>query len=167
VEEILRAQRAIIDQHIREENAHNWPAVYDTFVQGEAAFYDVIPLHTHFAGLNGVKDFYEAAHQAFPDFTIDVWGEYDSPGCSVREVTIAGTHSGEWCGVPGTGRRVKFHLLGLFLFAPEENGKKILAERIYFDNETVLKQIHGDEDASSIPDFGRSTGPLATSLVGP
>lgn len=92
MQDIIRIQRATIDEHIKQENAHNWPAVYNTFVQDETAFYDVIPLHTHFAGLTGVKDFYQAAQQAFPDFTIDVWGEYDSPGCSVREVSIAGTH---------------------------------------------------------------------------
>jgi predicted ester cyclase len=139
--------------------------VYNTFVQDETAFYDVVPLHTHFAGLTGVKDFYQAAHQAFPDFTITVWGEYDLPGCSVREVTIAGTHQGDWCGVPGTGRRVKFHLLGLFLFGSEEKAGKLLAERIYFDNETVLQQIRGEQEASSVPDFATAGKPWAASLA--
>jgi predicted ester cyclase len=135
------------------KNAHNWPAVYNTFVQDESAFYDVIPLHAHFPGLAAVQDFYQAANNAFPDFTIDVWNECDSPGCSVREVTISGTHKGEWCGVPGTGRRVKFHLIGVYLFGKGENAAKPLAERIYFDNETVLQQIKGDQDPSKVPDF--------------
>jgi predicted ester cyclase len=154
MEEMIRAQRATVEEHIREENAHNWPAVYSTFVQDEhAAFYDVVPLHTHFAGLIGVRDFYQAAEAAFPDFKIDVWGEFDSPGCSIREVTISGTHKGDWCGVAGTGRQVKFHLAGFFLFGKGENSGKLIAERIYFDNETVLQQIHGNLEASSLPDF--------------
>jgi hypothetical protein len=81
-----------------------------------------------------VKDFYRAAETAFPDFRIDVWGEFDAPGCSMREVTISGTHKGDWCGVAGAGRQVEFHLAGLFLFGKGENSGKLLAERIYFDN---------------------------------
>ena len=154
MEEIIRIQRATVDEHIRQENAHNWPAVYDTFVQDEeSAFYDVVPLHTHFAGITGVKDFYQAAEAAFPDLRIDVWGEFDTPGCSIREVTISGTHKGDWCGVAGTGRPVKFHLAGLFLFGDGTNSGKLVAERIYFDNETVMHQINGELEASSIPDF--------------
>jgi len=154
MEDLISVQRTTVEEHIREENAHNWPAVYSTFVQNEeSAFYDVIPLHTHFAGLTGVKDFYQAAEAAFPDFRIDVWGEFDMPGCSVREVTISGTHRGDWCGVAGTGRLVRFHLAGLFLFGKAENSGKLVAERIYFDNETVMQQINGKLDASSIPDF--------------
>jgi predicted ester cyclase len=155
MEEIIRIQRGTVDEHIRQENAHNWPAVHDTFIQDDTSFYDVIPLHTHFGGLAGVKDFYQAADAAFPDFRIDVWGEYDLPGCSIREVTISGTHKGDWCGVAGTGRRVKFHLLGMFLFGREDNSGKLLAERIYFDNDTVLQQIRGTQDVSSVPDFAQ------------
>jgi hypothetical protein len=154
MEDIIRVQRATVDEHIREENAHNWPAVYGTFIQDEgSAFYDVIPLHAHFAGLTGVKDFYQAAEAAFPDFRIDVWGEFDTVGCSVREVTISGTHRGDWCGVAGTGRPVRFHLAGLFLFGTGENAGKLVAERIYFDNETVMQQINGKLDASAVPEF--------------
>ena len=55
MEELIRIQRATVDEHIREENAHNWPAIYGTFVQDEGfAFYDVVALHAHFAGLTGV-----------------------------------------------------------------------------------------------------------------
>jgi hypothetical protein len=156
MEDIIRIQRATVDEHIREENAHNWPAVYGTFVQDEeSAFYDVVPLHTHFTGITGVKDFYRAAETAFPDLRIDVWGEFDTPGCSIREVTISGTHKGDWCGVAGTGRPVKFHLAGLFLFGTGENAGKLVAERIYFDNETVMQEITGKLEASSVPDFVR------------
>jgi predicted ester cyclase len=163
MDDLIRIQRATIDEHIREENAHNWPAVYGTFVQDEKlAFYDVIPLHTHFAGVTGVKDFYRAAEAAFPDFRIDVWGEFDMPGCSIREVTISGTHKGDWCGLAGSGRQVKFHLAGLFLFGTGENSGKLLAERIYFDNETVMQQIRGELDSSSIPSFVGSKRSVAT-----
>jgi hypothetical protein len=41
----------------------------------------------------------------------------------------------------------------LFLFGKAENSGKLVAERIYFDNETVMQQISGKLDALSIPDF--------------
>jgi predicted ester cyclase len=153
MEEIIRLQRATVEEHIGQENAHNWPAVYDTFVPHESAI-DVIPFHAQFGGLNGIRDFYQAVDAAFPDFEANVWGEYDSPGCSVREITVQGTHKGEWCGVAGTGRRVKFHVAVLYLFGKDDNSGKLLGERLYFDNETVMKQINGDAEAASVRQFG-------------
>jgi predicted ester cyclase len=154
MQEIIRLQRATVDEHIGQENAHNWPAVYDTFAHGSAI--DVVPFNTQFGGLNGIRDFYQAVDAAFPDFEANVWGEYDSPGCSVREITVQGTHKGEWCGVAGTGRRVKFHVAVLYLFGKDNTSGKLLAERLYFDNETVMKQINGDAEAASVPQFGES-----------
>jgi predicted ester cyclase len=153
MDEIIRIQRATVEEHIGQENAHNWPAVYETFAPHESAI-DVIPFHAQFGGLNGIRDFYQAVDAAFPEFKIKVWGEYDSPGCSVREMTIQGTHKGEWCGVAGTGRWVKFHVCVLYLFEKGNSSGKLLVERIYFDNETVMKQISGQADASSVREFG-------------
>jgi predicted ester cyclase len=154
MEDIIRLQRATVDEHIIQENAHNWSAVYDTFAP-DGSVIDAIPFHAQFGGLRGITDFYQVVDAAFPDFKIDVWGEYDSPGCSAREMTIQGTHKGEWCGVAGTGRRVKFHVLVLYLFGKGNNAGKLSAERIYFDNETVMKQINGQAEPSSVPAFGK------------
>jgi SnoaL-like polyketide cyclase len=84
----------------------------------------------------------------------NVWAEYDSPGCSVREIAVQGSHKGEWCGVAGTGRRVKFHVCVLYLFGKDATSGKLLAERLYFDNETVMKQINSQAEAASAPEFG-------------
>ena len=153
MDETIRIQRETVDEHIRHENAKNWEGVYGTFVHDTGAFYDVVPLNTRFPGFSGVKGFYEAANSAFPDFKIDVWGEYDAPGCSVRELTISGTHTGDWCGLPGTGRHVRFQLAGFFIFGSGEQSGKLLAERIYFENETVMRQIRGEMESSSVADF--------------
>lgn len=76
MDELIRIQRATVDEHIRAENAHYWPLVYGTYVREEnSAFYDVVSCIPIFAGITGVKDFYRAAETAFPDFRIDVWGE--------------------------------------------------------------------------------------------
>ena len=153
MDDTIRRQRATVDEHIGQENAHNWSAVYDTFAPHDSRI-DAVPFHAQFGGLSGIKNFYGAVDAAFPDFKATVWAEYDALGCSVREITVEGTHKGEWCGVAGTGRRVKFHVVVLYLFGKNNTSGKLLAERIYFDNETVMKQINGDAEAASVPQFG-------------
>ena len=61
MEELIRIQRATVDEHIREENVHNWPAVYGTFVQDEGfAFYDVVALHRSSLTLNSDRAHHSA-----------------------------------------------------------------------------------------------------------
>ena len=145
--DMIQLQRATVDEHIQTENAKDWEGVYNTFVQSEEAYYDVVPLATRFQGLAGVKGFYQAINAAFPDFQITVTGDYDTPGCSIREVTISGTHLGEYGGVPASGNRVTFELAAFFLFGEGENAGRLLSERIYFDNELLMRQIRGEVDA--------------------
>jgi hypothetical protein len=56
MEEIISLQRATVDEHIGQENAHNRLVAYDTFAPHECAI-DVVPFHAQFGGLNGIKDF--------------------------------------------------------------------------------------------------------------
>ncbi|MEO5996581.1 MAG: ester cyclase [Chitinophagaceae bacterium] len=141
---IINLQRETISEHIRAEIAKEWDAVYNTFVQGQNAFYDVVPLGTRFGGIEGVQDFYSIIHAAFPDFTILVTGEYDTPGCSIREVTIAGTHLGEYGGIPPSGNPIALEIACFFIFDTKANAGKLLAERVYFDNESLLRQCRGE-----------------------
>jgi steroid delta-isomerase-like uncharacterized protein len=147
-EQRIKLQRELVTEHIRAENAHEWPSVYDTFVDSPDAWYDVVPLSTTFSGINGVIEFYQLFNSALPDFHIDVTAEYDTPGCSIREVTISGTHQGEYCGVAPKENPVSFELLALYLFDINEPGK-LIAERIYFDNETLLRQMRGEPGAQT------------------
>jgi predicted ester cyclase len=145
-DERIKLQRQCVDEHIGSENEGKWAAVYDTFVDSANAFYDVIPLSTTFHGRDGVRGFYEFVQSAFPDLHFLVTGEYDVPGCSVRECTATGTHRGEYCGVAPSGRQMAVELAVLFLFE-DEDPAKLVAERVYFDNETLLRQLRGEADA--------------------
>lgn len=156
MDEIIRLQRATVDEHIRQEDAHQWPAVYDTFIQTDAACLDVVPLNIRFGGVSGVKDFYAALEAAFPDFHVSVWAEYDLPGCSVREMTVEATHKGEWCGLAPTGKRVKVHVAVLYLFGTGPEAGKLLAERIYFDNQSLMQQMRGELNPDSVADFSKT-----------
>jgi predicted ester cyclase len=146
-EERIAAQRRTIDEHIRGENEHDWARVYDTFLKDERAYYDVVPLGIRYPGFRGVQDFYQIIEAAIPDFRVVVTGEYDTPGASVREVTIMGTHHGEYCGVAPQGRPVSVEVAAFYLFGEGDESGRLLAERIYYDNETLLRQMRGEEDA--------------------
>ena len=63
---IIERQREIVARHIRGENEHDWAAVYDTFVQDDRAYYDVVPLGARFKGIEGVRGFYESIAAARP-----------------------------------------------------------------------------------------------------
>jgi predicted ester cyclase len=154
--EIIGLQRATVDEHIRQECAHNWPGVHDTFVQDESAFYDVVPFNSRFSGFSGVKDFYRAIEMSFPDFEVTVWGEYDVPGCSIRELTISASHKGEWCGLAATGRHARLHAAVFYLFCTGEQAAKLLAERVYFDNDNLMQQLRGEFRSESVADFSKT-----------
>lgn len=156
-EDRIAAQRRTIAEHIESENAHDWARVYGTFVQDTHAFYDVVPLSTRYDGFAGVQDFYQILEGAIPDFRVAVNAEYDTLGASVREVTITGTHLGEYCGVLPEGRPVSFELAAFYLFRTDQPDK-LLAERIYFDNETLLRQMRGEENAAAGIGLARAQG---------
>jgi steroid delta-isomerase-like uncharacterized protein len=147
MENRIQSQRVTVDEHIRAENAKDWSAVYDTFVQNENAYFDPIPLGTRFNGISGVIDFYEVLHSAFPDLHITVTGEYDTPGCSIREVTITGTHHGEFAGMPASGNPTRIEAATFFIFGADDDSDKLLAERVYYDNEILMRQIRGEHGA--------------------
>ena len=135
----IECQRAIVAEHIRRENAHDWPGVYETFVQDESSHYDVIPLQTSFQGIEGVRQFYQVISSAVPDLQIRVTAQYDAPGCTICETEITGTHLGPYLGVPASGNAIKIQLAAFYEF--NSDCTKLTAERIYYDQAAVLAQM--------------------------
>ena len=153
-EELIELQRKTVAEHVRHEQIKDWPEVYRTFTpHAEDAYYDVVPFQTRFRKMKGVVDFYEAFTRGFPDFHITVHTEQDVPGVSIREAQITGTHRGEYCGIQATGRPVSVALMGFFLF--DETTGHLNAERIYFDNNTILAQIKGEMSPDDVFDLRR------------
>jgi steroid delta-isomerase-like uncharacterized protein len=135
----VERQREVVARHIRGENEHDWPTVYDTFVQDDRAHYDVMPLSTSFKGIDGVRGFYQAIAAALPDLHIEVVSEYDVPGSSVREVVITGTHQGEFAGVKPLGNRLRIEMAAFYTF--DASSGKLISERIYYDQASTVEQM--------------------------
>src|SRR5262245_46915187 len=127
---------AVVDEHIRCENAHDLENVLATF--GEKARYDDEPWNDHRIGVDGVRSYYTELLTALPDLSIEVTDRHLASESIVVEVIIGGTHLGAWRGLPATGRRIEFPLCGIYTFDADN---KLAGERIYYDRGSVLGQL--------------------------
>ena len=127
---------ALVEQHIRLENQHDLAGVLGTF--GENARYDDEAWGEHYEGSAGVRAFYEQLMTALPDLEIAVEHQHLTDDAILVEVTIRGTHLGEWRGLPATGRKIEIPLCGVYTF--DENDR-LAGEKIYYDRATVLRQM--------------------------
>lgn len=132
----LAARIALVEEHIRLENAHDLEAVLRTF--GDTARYDDEAWGEHYEGAAGVRAFYEQLMGAMPDLVIDVQRRHVTNEAVLVEVVIRGTHLGAWRGLPATGRRVEFPLCGVYTF---NDNDRLAGEKIYYDRATVLRQL--------------------------
>jgi len=132
----LKSRLALVEEHVRRENAHDLDGILATF--GPDALYDDEPWDDHRRGRDEVRLYYKALLSAAADFQIEVHNRYAADGAVILEVTISGTHTGDWRGLPATGRKVSFPLCGIFTF---DSGGRILGEKIYYDRAGALKQL--------------------------
>ena len=130
------ARIAIVEQHVRLENAHDLDGVLGTF--GDTAHYDDEAWGEHYEGSRGVRQFYEQLMDALPDLEIEIQHRHVTDEAVVLEVMIRGTHLGAWRGLPATGRRVEIPLCGVYSF---DSYDRLSGEKIYYDRGTVLRQL--------------------------
>jgi steroid delta-isomerase-like uncharacterized protein len=130
------ARIAIVEQHVRLENAHDLEGVLATF--GDKAHYDDEAWSEHYEGAEGVRQFYEQLMKALPDLKIEIQHRHVTDDAVVLEVMIRGTHLGAWRGLPATGRRVDLPLCGVYTF---DSNDRLSGEKIYYDRGTVLRQL--------------------------
>jgi steroid delta-isomerase-like uncharacterized protein len=132
----LARRMALVEEHVRCENAHDLDGVLATF--GAYARYDDEPWNEHHEGSDGVRRFYSELMSAVPDLTIEIVQRHVTSESIVLEVVIRGTHLGAWRGLPATGRKLAIPLCGIYTF--DENDR-LAGERIYYDRATTLRQL--------------------------
>ena len=132
----IAVRAALVERHIRLENAHDLEGVLATF--GDSARYDDEAWGDRYEGRDGVRQFYEQLMRALPDLEIDVQRRHVTEDAIVVEVVIRGTQLGAWRGLPATGRRVEVPLCGVYTFDAQD---QLAGEKIYYDRATVLRQL--------------------------
>jgi steroid delta-isomerase-like uncharacterized protein len=132
----ISARIQLVEEHVRLENLHDLDGILDTF--GPDARYDDEPWDDHRIGRDQVHLYYKQMLAAAADFRIEVRHRYATDDVVILEVTISGTHTGDWRGLPATGKFVSFPLCGIFTFDSED---RILGEKIYYDRASVFRQL--------------------------
>lgn len=132
----LSTRIALVEQHVRLENAHDLDGVLGTF--GDAAHYDDEAWGEHYEGVSGVREFYSQLMKALPDLEIQILRRHATEEAIVLEVMIRGTQLGSWRGLPATGRKVEVPLCGVYTFDAQD---RLAGERIYYDRASVLRQL--------------------------
>ena len=143
---LIERQRTIVTEHIRLENEQKWGEVPFTLVQDDRAFYDFVPVG-QFKGTEGVQQLYQTIGTAFSNLRIDVTSEYDVPACSIREGTITAVHTGDYMGVPPSGKQARIAFAAFFIF--DASSGELLGERLYMDHGALLQQLASTNTASA------------------
>jgi steroid delta-isomerase-like uncharacterized protein len=134
--ERAKARWARVEEHIGCENRHDLEGVMATF--GADARFEDEPWNDRRIGRDAVRTYYTETLRALPDLAIEVLRRHPAPETLTLEVTISGTHRGEWRGLPATGRRVAFPLCAVYEFDADD---RLTGERVYYDRAAVLGQL--------------------------
>jgi predicted ester cyclase len=89
-------------------------------------------------GSEGIRLYYEEFLRACADLRVEVHAEHVCTETIILEVTISGTHTGSWHGLPATARRFQIPLCGIYTF---DSADQMAGERIYYDRATVFAQL--------------------------
>ena len=144
LDDALRVRReAIVLEHMEAENAHEFERSIGAFSH---ARYEIIPTGEIWDGKEGVNELMVQNKRGFPDFKFLPTSMHHADEAVFVEGRFTATQSGNWRGLPPTGRRVDFPMMIVFLFRNDE----MICERVYFDLTTLLRQLGVARDPNSL-----------------
>jgi hypothetical protein len=132
------ARSALLEEHLRAENAHDVDAIMATFGRGAVLV------------LNGERfdrpEVIRIAHErlgfapggGFSDLRIEEQARYADRGAIVLEQRLTGRHTNSWEGIAPTGRAIELAVCTVYLFDDQD---KLALERVYFDRGLLLRQL--------------------------
>ena len=152
---VRRTRESIVREHMDSENRHEFDATLATF---EHARYELVGTDEVYDGPEEVERYYEETRRAFPDQRNELLALHHGEDAVLVEAVVRGTHKGPLRNLPPTGREFELPILAVFVFEGED---KLVCERVYFDQLTVLRQLGIARDPSSL------TGRLETLVAHP
>ena len=137
----LRSRRLeVLEQHFASEIDHDWDACLATF--RDVPRYEIVPTGQIHEGAEQVVEYHRNQRTAFPDQRHEhVRMHVADDDTVVSEFDLLGTNTGEFMGLPPTGRAFRVAVIAVFTF----DGDRITNERVYLDSASLLLQI-GHED---------------------
>ncbi len=153
-EELRRKREELVIEHMESENRHEYEATIDTF---DHPRYELIGTGDVFDGPKEVARYFQETRTAFPDQRNELIALHHADDAVIVEANLYGTHEGPLRGLPPTGRSFQMRFCAVFVF--EED--RLVCERVYFDQNTILRQLGIAHDPSS------TTGRVATAVNHP
>jgi steroid delta-isomerase-like uncharacterized protein len=138
-----KKREEIVREHMDSENRHEFDATLETF---DHPRYELIPTGEVHDGPEEVMAYFEETRRAFPDQRNELLALHHADDAVLVEAVIRGTHKGPLRSLPPTGREFELPILAIFMF----DGDKLLCERVYFDQLTLLRQLGVARDPLSI-----------------
>jgi steroid delta-isomerase-like uncharacterized protein len=129
-----RKRESIVKEHMDSENRHEFDETLDTFHHPR---YELIGTGEVYDGAEEVARYFEETRRAFPDQRNELLALHHADDGVLVEAVIRGTHKGPLRSLPPTGREFELPILAFFVFEDD----KLVCERVYFDQATVLRQL--------------------------
>ncbi|WP_019204314.1 ester cyclase [Tsukamurella sp. 1534] len=133
--DVLRARERVVLDHFHDEVRQDWDATLSTFPHPH---YELIAQMAVHDGDAEVRGYYADTRAAFPDQDHELIAVRHSADAVIVEFWLLGTQRGRLGAIPATGSRHRTRMTAYFVFDEAEN---LVAERIYFDQLTILKQL--------------------------
>jgi steroid delta-isomerase-like uncharacterized protein len=139
-DDLRRRRLDVLDEHFRSEIDHDWDRCLATFA--DVPRYEIVPTGQVHEGAEAVVAYHTNQRRAFPDQRHEhVRMHVADDDTVVSEFDLLGTNTGEFMGLPPTGRTFRVPVIAVFTFA----GDRITNERVYLDGASLLRQIGREE----------------------
>jgi steroid delta-isomerase-like uncharacterized protein len=148
-DELREKREALVIEHMESENRYEFDVTMETFHHPR---YELIGTGETHDGEAEVAAYFEETRAAFPDQRNELIAMHHADDAVIVEAMLYGTHDGSFRGLPPTGRKFEMRFCALFIFDDD----RLVCERVYFDQNTVLRQLGIAHDPLSV------TGRVAT-----
>ena len=134
-DDAMRARREqVVRRHMESENSHELEVTLGTFRHPR---YELVATGRVYDGEAQVREYFRETRTAFPDQRNELISLRHADDAVIVEFWLLGTHRGPMLGIAPTGRSFRARMTAFFIF----EGDGIVCERVYFDAQTVLRQL--------------------------
>jgi steroid delta-isomerase-like uncharacterized protein len=155
-EQLHERREALVREHMESENRHDFDATMATFAHPR---YELIATGDVYDGEQEVLGYFAESRTAFPDQRNELIALRHAEDAVIVEFDLLGTHLGPLGTLPATGRAFRCRMTSFFIF----DGERIVCERVYFDQATIMRQLGVAHDLASLA--GRVTTVISHPLT--